>query len=51
MVVREEGFISFTKAFAWSETHTTSTWIWSQVTDSLSNDDNRYVYRTSIEIH
>ena len=34
--------MTFQKAFARSETQTVSSRIWTRVSDSISNDDNRY---------
>ena len=44
---RRDGFMHFPKALAQSEIQTASTRIWTQVTDSISYDDNHYAKHTS----
>ena len=41
----------FQKILTWSKTQTTTTKIWTQVTDSISYDDNRFAKRNTQEPH
>ena len=43
----KERCLPFLLAMAWSETQTTSSRIWTQVTTSISYDSNRYTERVS----
>ena len=43
---RRDGFMPFQRVLVWSETQTVLSRIWTQVVDSISNDDNRYAKHT-----